>query len=81
VRAIATASEQRMPPIITMPAGPLMALGTVLKYIPFIPRIRPEEIRRLMEDKSFDVRPMIDTLGFKPMPLDEGLARTFTHRS
>jgi hypothetical protein len=58
-----------------------MALATVLRYIPIIPRVRPEEIRRLMEDKSFDVRPMIDTLGFQPIPLAEGLARTFTQRS
>jgi hypothetical protein len=34
-----------------------------------------------MEDKSFDVRPMIDTLGITPLPLREGLARTFTERS
>jgi hypothetical protein len=27
------------------------------------------------------VRPMIDTLGFTPMSLREGLARTFTERS
>ena len=58
-----------------------MALAGILRYIPFLPRIHPAEIRRLMEDKSFDVRPMIDTLGFTPMPLREGLARTFTERS
>ena len=57
-----------------------MALAGVLRYIPMLPRIRPAEIRRLMEDKSFDVRPMIDTLGFEPIPLQEGLARTFTDR-
>ena len=46
-----------------------MALAGILRYIPFLPRIRPAEIRRLLEDKSFDVRPMIDTLGFTPIPL------------
>jgi nucleoside-diphosphate-sugar epimerase len=81
VRAIAAATGQRMPSVIAIPAASLMALGTLLRYIPFIPRIRPEEIRRLMEDKSFDVQPMVDALGFKPMPLEEGLARTFTDRS
>jgi uncharacterized protein YbjT (DUF2867 family) len=81
VRAIAAASGHRTLRIISVPAEPLMALAKVLGYIPFIPRIRPEEIRRLMEDKSFDVQPMIDTLGFTPMPLDEGLALTFTNRS
>ena len=58
-----------------------MALAGILRYIPFLPRIRAAEIRRLLEDKSFDVRPMIDTLGSTPMPLAEGLARTFTERS
>jgi len=81
VRAIAAASGQRAPRIMALPAGVLMALAGVLRYIPFLPRIRPTEIRRLLEDKSFDVRPMIDTLGIEPIPLAEGLARTFTERS
>jgi nucleoside-diphosphate-sugar epimerase len=81
VRAVAVASGQRAPRIVALPAGALMALASVLRYIPLLPRIHPAEIRRLMEDKSFDVRPMIDTLGFTPMTLGEGLARTFTRRS
>ena len=80
VRAIAIAGGQRPPRIVRLPAGVLMALAGILRYIPFLPRIHPAEIRRLMEDKSFDVRPMIDTLGFEPIPLQEGLARTFTDR-
>ena len=57
-----------------------MALASLLRYT----RCAADpaaEIRRLMEDKSFDVRPMIETLGFEPMPLQEGLARTFADRS
>ncbi len=81
VRAIATAARLRPPRIITLPATPLVALASILRYIPLLPRIRPEEIRRLLEDKAFDIRPMVDTLGFTPMPLAEGLARTFTTRS
>jgi nucleoside-diphosphate-sugar epimerase len=81
VRAIAVAAGLRPPRIIGIPAAPLMALAGVLRYAPFLPRIHPAEIRRLMEDKSFDVRPMIDTLGFHPISLHEGLARTFADRS
>ena len=81
VRAIAAAGGQRAPRIVALPAGALMALAAILRYMPFLPRTRPAEIRRLTEDKSFDVRPMIDTLGFTPMVLREGLARTFTARS
>jgi nucleoside-diphosphate-sugar epimerase len=81
VRAVADAEGQRPPRIVALPAVPLMALARVLRYVPLLPRIHPAEIRRLMEDKSFDVRPMIDTLGFAPMPLSAGLARTFAYRS
>jgi len=81
VRAVAAASGQRAPRIVALPAGPLMALAGLLRYVPFLPRIRGGEIRRLTEDKSFDVRPMIDTLGFEPISLSEGLARTFAERS
>jgi uncharacterized protein YbjT (DUF2867 family) len=81
VHAIAAAGGQRAPRIVALPAGALMALAAILRYMPFLPRTRPAEIRRLTEDKSFDVRPMIDTLGFTPMALREGLARTFTARS
>jgi uncharacterized protein YbjT (DUF2867 family) len=77
VGAVAVASGQRRPRIINVPVGPLMALARFLQYIPFLPRIRPAEIRRLMEDKSFDVRPMFEMLGVRPVPLSEGLARTF----
>jgi uncharacterized protein YbjT (DUF2867 family) len=81
VRTVAAASGQRAPRIIAVPAGPLMALATIVQYVPLLPRIRADEIRRLLEDKSFDVRPMIDTLGIEPVPLEEGLARTFTGRN
>ena len=81
VRAVAHASGLSAPRIVAMPAGPLMALAGVLRYIPGLPAIDPAEIRRLLENKSFDVQPMMDALGFAPMPLCEGLARTFTSRS
>ena len=80
VRAVAAACGQRTPRIVALPAGTLMALAGILRYIPFLPRIRADEIRRLLEDKSFDVRPMIATLGIETIPLAEGLARTFTGR-
>jgi nucleoside-diphosphate-sugar epimerase len=78
--AVAAAAGLREPRIVSVPAGPLMALAGFLRYIPLLPRIGTAEIRRLLEHKNFDVRPMIDTLGFTPMPLTEGLTRTFTRR-
>ncbi len=45
--------------------------------LPGLPGIRPEEVRRLLEDKAFDITQMRTTLGIEPVPLSEGLARTF----
>jgi nucleoside-diphosphate-sugar epimerase len=81
IRAVAAANRQRAPLIVALPLGPLMVLARLFCYIPFLPRVRPAEIRRLMEDKSFAVDPMIGTFGFTPMSLHEGLARTFANRS
>jgi len=36
-----------------------------------------EEIRRLTEDKAFSTSEMRNQLGISPLPLQEGLARTF----
>ena len=36
-----------------------------------------DEIRRLTEDKAFDIGPMRAVLRVEPVPLAEGLARTF----
>ncbi len=80
VRAVALASGRRRPRIVALPAAGLMTMAGILRYIP-MPGVDPAEIRRLLEDKSFDVRPMIETLGFTPISLQEGLARTFTRRS
>ena len=77
VRAVAAAAGLRPPRIIPVPAGLLMAAAKLLRHIPRLPNVRPEEIRRLLEDKSFDVRPMQQTLGVRPIPLHVGLARTF----
>lgn len=74
VRAIAAATGLARPRIISVPAGLLMALAPLLRYT----RVRPDEIRRLLEDKNFDVQPMIDTLGFTPITLREGLRRSWT---
>ncbi|HUZ63518.1 MAG TPA: NAD(P)H-binding protein [Acetobacteraceae bacterium] len=76
-RAVAAAAGLRPPRILPIPAAPLMAAARLAALLPFLPRIRPAEIRRLLEDKAFDIAPMAQTLGFRPIPLAEGLARTF----
>jgi len=81
VRLVALASGRQPPRILALPAAGLMTMAGILRYIPIMPGVDPAEIRRLLEHKSFDVRPMIETLGFTPMSLQDGLARTFTKRS
>lgn len=75
-RTVAAAAGLSPPRIVSVPAAPLMALAGILRYLPLLPRIQPDEIRRLMEDKSFDVRPMIYTLGVTPISLEDGLRRS-----
>ncbi len=77
IRAIAAASGQRLPRILPFPAAPLIALAGLTRFLPGLPTIGAAEVRRLLEDKGFDVAPMRETLGITAMPLAEGLARTF----
>jgi uncharacterized protein YbjT (DUF2867 family) len=76
VRAVAYAAGIRPPRILPVPAAALMA-ASWLTRLPGLPTVRATEIRRLMEDKAFDVAPMRQELGVVPRGLAEGLALTF----
>ena len=76
VRAIATAAGLRAPVILPVPAWALMA-ASPLTRLPGLPRIRPAEIRRLLEDKAFDAGEMTRELGVVGRSLEVGLAETF----
>lgn len=77
VRAVAKAADLRPPRIVAVPGWALLALAPLLGRLPLLPHIHVEEVRRLMEDKAFDVGPMQARLGVTPVPLAIGLARTF----
>lgn len=55
-------------------------LAPLSRLVPGMPVVTAAEIRRLTEDKAFDIGPMRTMLGVQPMPLAEGLARTFAAR-
>ncbi len=76
VRAVAHAAGLPRPRIVAMPVSVLLAL-TPLTRLPFLPQVEAMEIRRLVEDKAFDISAARARLGFDPVPLDIGLARTF----
>jgi uncharacterized protein YbjT (DUF2867 family) len=77
VRAVAAAAGLRKPVIVPFPAAPLIIAARLTKHVAALPTVQPEEIRRLMEDKAFDIAPMRATFGFDPIPLTKGLALTF----
>ena len=77
VRAIAAVAGLPPPRIIGFPLTPLIVAATMSRFLPLLPTIRPAEIRRLTEDKAFDIAPMRALLRFEPVPLEIGLARSF----
>jgi nucleoside-diphosphate-sugar epimerase len=76
-RAVATAAGLPAPRIMPFPAAPLILSARLAQFIPGLPTVRAEEIRRLMENKAFDIAPMRALLEIDPLPLTKGLARTF----
>ena len=76
-RAIATAAGLRRPFIIPFPTAPLILAARLTRRVTALPTIEPAEIRRLVEDKAFDIAPMRGLLGIDPIPLTQGLAETF----
>jgi len=76
-RAVAAAAGVARPRVVSVPAGLLIALAALTRFIPGLPTIEGAEIRRLLEDKAFDIDPMRTVLGVSPIPLAEGLALTF----
>lgn len=77
IRAVARAAGLTPPKLIPCPAAPLIAAAAITRFLPLLPTIEPAEVRRLLEDKAFDTGPMRRHLGVSPIPLEEGLARTF----
>jgi uncharacterized protein YbjT (DUF2867 family) len=77
VRAVARAAGLPPPRVVSVPAWLLLAAALPTALLPGLPTIRAAEIRRLLEDKAFDIGPMRAVLGVAPMPLACGLARTF----
>jgi len=77
VRSVARAAALPPPRIVRLPLAPLLAAAALTRIMPIVPTVHLAEIRRLLEGKAFDIGPMVERLGFRPLPLSEGLARTF----
>lgn len=81
IRMICHHAHLKQRPLLTLPSGLLTHLAWHTRYIPFLPTIMPEEIRRLLEDKSFDTTQMNARLHVNPSSLEEGLTRLFNNES
>jgi uncharacterized protein YbjT (DUF2867 family) len=77
VRAVASAAGLRRPLIIPFPAAPLILAARLTKHVRALPPVEPEEIRRLLEDKAFDIGTMLAVLAVAPISLQQGLTLTF----
>ena len=78
IRAVAEAAGLPRPRLVPLPAWLMVAAALPTRALPLLPTIRPAEVRRLLEDKAFDIGAMSSVLGIRAMPLAAGLARTFT---
>lgn len=76
VKAVAHAIGRQVR-IISVPVPFLMAAARATMLLPFLPRIETAEVRRLLEDKDFDITDMRRCLGVEPIDLETMLARTF----
>lgn len=77
VRLVAAAAGLRAPRIVPFPEAPLRIAAGLSRWLPLLPTIGAAEIRRLTEDKAFDIAAMRSQLGVEPIPLPKGLAATF----
>ena len=60
--------------VLAVPAALLLPLAALTRALPGLPDIGPAEIRRLLEDKAYDIAPMRAAFGFEPVSLRAGLA-------
>ncbi|MBP7064286.1 SDR family oxidoreductase [Ferrovibrio sp.] len=76
VRCIGAAIGRR-PLVLPVPLGLMLALAALTRRLSFLPSVQHDEILRLCEDKAFPIEAMRQKLGVAPMPLAEGLRRSF----
>jgi hypothetical protein len=58
---------------VPIPLPPLVALARGYELVSRHPRIRPEQLRRLAEDKAFPIDAAIRDLGYAPRPFADGI--------
>lgn len=69
----AAAAVGRRAHVVSVPLLPAVALARLHEATSRNPRVRAEQVKRLAEDKVFDVGPAGRDLGFAPRPFDDGI--------
>ena len=65
--------------IVSLPLSLLYFLCKLTKIIPGVPRIHPDEIQRLTENKEIDIKHAQNIFKINLTPLEQGLMKTFTN--
>ena len=63
----------RRPLLVPTPLGPTAWLLARYEELSSRPRLRAEQVRRLAEDKVFDITPAVRDLGFRPRSFRDGI--------
>jgi uncharacterized protein YbjT (DUF2867 family) len=77
IRTIAAAMDRPVR-ILPMPVPLMTAAARVSQWIPGVPRVTANEIRRLVEDKAFPIEPMQRRLGITARPFADGVRALFS---
>ena len=62
--------------VVSLPAPLLIALAAATPLLPMSPRVTVAEVRRLLEEKVFDISEMRRRLAIEPIALERGLELT-----
>lgn len=79
IRMIISFAGLKQRPVFAVPVWLLLAVSRVMRLIPGLPRIEAAEIRRLTENKNFNIETMKEKLNINPIPLAQGLKELFDH--
>lgn len=61
--------------VVPVPSALAVAGAALARAVPFLPRVTREQILRLGEDKTVDLGPAREGLGFEPLDFEAGVAR------
>lgn len=79
IRMIVSFAGMKPRPVFTVPVWLLLAASCVMRFIPGLPRIEADEVRRLAENKNFNINEMKEKLNIEPISFERGLRELFNN--